>query len=222
MEPEPPIAAFLRQAGWPDDAGKYVCRAGTPWCSRASIAGSVLEAAVWLNAQGIHCDVDFCGLCDLALLPGAELLSARAVVFLESLTSDAAARPIVVHVPREAAPTSALVSVGLCQGNAPPLDVSSCTPSEALKRLRDAVDAIGQENWTKRARQAAILGNCPKSLRSMRSGARVLVPWFMVHAPFALLGLTHWLKYVEIVKGKDAMPFPVCMDDVLGWSLTFR
>ena len=32
----------------------------------------------------------------------------------------------------------------------------------------------------------------------------------------------HWIKYIDIAKGADAVPFPVSTEDILGWSLTFR
>jgi len=84
------------------------------------------------------------------------------------------------------------------------LDISSAGPLGALKRLKDVVASIGGEEWTKKARVAAVLANCPKSKASMHSG------------------VMHWCKYMEIVKGADAQAFPVCIEDLLGWSMTFR
>ena len=84
------------------------------------------------------------------------------------------------------------------------LDISSAGPLGALKRLKEVVDRIGSNEWAKRARITAVLGNCPKSKDSMHSG------------------VMHWLKYLEIVKGAHAAAFPVCTEDLLGWSMTFR
>ena len=121
--------------------------------SRVIGAGPVKAAALWLEEQGIHCDVDFIGLCDLALLPEAELLPAQALEFLESLTSDAAVKMMQVKMPSKGqasdalAPSSAPATKGLFQEDSVSLDISGCTPSEALKRLSDTVNNIGQENW---------------------------------------------------------------------------
>ena len=35
-------------------------------------------------------------------------------------------------------------------------------------------------------------------------------------------GLRHWIEYVRIAKGLAAPPFPAEVDDILGWSMTFR
>ena len=138
-------------------------------------------------------DVDFIGLCDLALLPDAELLPVQALEFLESLTSDPAVKLMEFNVPSRGqpssapAPSSTPATEGLFQEDSVSLDISMCTPSEALKRLSNTVNNIGQENWAKRARMAAILGNCPKSLKSMRSGAKV--PLSRSHSTCVLLSL---------------------------------
>ena len=84
------------------------------------------------------------------------------------------------------------------------LDISSAGPLNALKRLKVIVDDIGGVEWSKKARVAAVLANCPKSQNSMNSGVK------------------HWCKYIEIVSGAEAKAFPVHMEDLLGWSMTFR
>ena len=83
-------------------------------------------------------------------------------------------------------------------------DISDDKPTAALVKIRNIVGDIGREAWAKRARTTAILGNCPKTVASMRSG------------------VTHWCSYLEITKGSEAEPFPVDMQDILGWSLAFR
>ena len=52
------------------------------------------------------------------------------------------------------------------------LDVKGAKPKEALKRLRHSIATEGedQEGWIKRARIATVLGSCPKSHASFKSG----------------------------------------------------
>ena len=61
--------------------------------------------------------------------------------------------------------------------------------------------------WRKKARTAAVMGSCPKSRASFVSGLR------------------HWIKYIETVHpacNVDCVCFPPLLEDVLGWSNTFR
>ena len=173
-EPVPPIADFLVRAGWPGDAGP------------------VKIAALWLRSHGINCERDFTGLGTLQSLCNAEEVSQKALDFLQSLVSDAddmhsIVLPVVA-VPRPA-PIHASTPAHLCDishklsdsdvtgsiFSAPsvPLEISSAKPLDALKRLRAFVENDGRENWVKKARVAAILGNCPKSRESLLSGTAV-------------------------------------------------
>ncbi len=101
------------------------------------------------------------------------------------------------------------------------INVGDARPAEALKRLEELISSEGREEWSKKARIAAVLGNCPKSVASFRSGQALAVACvpgsFVRHA-----GLNHWLNYIAVAKGVDAEPFPVDMADVLSWSLLFR
>ena len=36
------------------------------------------------------------------------------------------------------------------------------------------------------------------------------------------IGIKHWIEYIQITKGSHATAFPVAVDDVLAWSMTFR
>ncbi len=83
-------------------------------------------------------------------------------------------------------------------------EISDAKPTVALARIRDVVAGIDREAWAKRARTTAVLGNCPKTVASMRSG------------------VAHWCSYIKITRGSEAEPCPVGMQDILGWSLAFR
>ena len=63
----PPIAQWLIEKGWPEDAGP------------------VKPVALWLHGQQVRAEVDFVGLGDIAAIPGAELLPQAAIDFLDSL-----------------------------------------------------------------------------------------------------------------------------------------
>lgn len=86
------------------------------------------------------------------------------------------------------------------------LDVEGAGPLKALDRLQAAVpaDAEGLQEWRQKARLAAILGSCPKSIASLRSGVR------------------HWQRFINIAYGDSAAAFPPKLASVLEWSNTFR
>ena len=75
--------------------------------------------------------------------------------------------------------------------------------------VRDVMpaDRKGKEAWRQEARVAAILGSCPRTLKSTRSG------------------LNHWIKFIELTYGADKVAgkiLPPALGDVLAWSHTLR
>ena len=102
------------------------------------------------------------------------------------------------------------------------MDLSAALPSDALKQLEAIVEREGRDVWNKRARISAVLDNCPKSKASMHSGAALYVFTSPQDCACVMAGIMHWLKYLRLAKGADALPFPVDLGDVLGWSLMFR
>ena len=83
-------------------------------------------------------------------------------------------------------------------------------PKEALKRLRLSIAEEGadQECWIKKARIATVLGSCPKSHASFKSG---LLPFIAVlQHPFMLAcsGLRNWCELAEIFYGHSTRGFP--------------
>ena len=107
------------------------------------------------------------------------------------------------------------------------LDVKDCKPKEALVRLQEQLgdsDAARAE-WRKKARIAAVIGSCPKSLASLDSGKSVVLDAAHLAATLAHAGVAHWLKYIEAAQGSrrvETMAFPPQLEDVLGWSHGFR
>ena len=88
------------------------------------------------------------------------------------------------------------------------LNVKGIKPSQAIQMLREDLrgDPQRQEAWRVKARAASILGSCPRSKASFRSGIR------------------HWLQFVEATRGRenvDHMAFPPRIDDVLAWANMF-
>ena len=97
----------------------------------------------------------------------------------------------------------------LCLAQTTLINVTGSKPLAALELLDRNLprDAEARDHWKSCARVAAIMGSCPGSLPSFKSG------------------LKHWLRYIEIFYGKeqvDQMAFPPRLDDVLAWSNTFR
>ena len=89
------------------------------------------------------------------------------------------------------------------------IDVSGAKPLAALALLEASMPADPEQRaaWRGKARVAAVLGSCPKSLASFKSGVK------------------HWTKYIMITHGSSAaerVAFPPRLEDVLAWSNTFR
>ncbi len=106
------------------------------------------------------------------------------------------------------------------------LNVRQAKPLEALELLRNNLpdDPARLAEWRQTARVAAVLGSCPRSLQSFKSGQcpnmHGRAPGFLQRA-----GLRHWIMYIEVVYGKenaDKAAFPPSLEDVLGWSNVFR
>ena len=75
--------------------------------------------------------------------------------------------------------------------------------------LEQQIGTTEQERaeWRKKARVSAVTGSCPRSLASVDSG------------------VLHWMKYIAIVHGRSKVreaAFPPRLEDILGWSHTFR
>lgn len=82
-------------------------------------------------------------------------------------------------------------------------------PLAALERLRAIIanDPAARSQWLAQAKVAAVMGSCPRSHKSFKSGVR------------------HWIEFIAITHGDDAVnfrAFPPRMDDVLAWTSTFR
>ena len=97
----------------------------------------------------------------------------------------------------------------LCNAHTTLLNVANARPLEALVILERNLpkNAEAREQWKASARIAAVMGSCPRSLGSFKSG------------------LKHWIRFVEIIHGTERAAeatFPPCLDDVLAWSNTFR
>ena len=82
-------------------------------------------------------------------------------------------------------------------------------PRDSLKELKRqlATSPGAREVWRKKARLAAVLGSCPSSHQSLKSGIK------------------HWIEYIEITHGREVAEmtaWPPQLEDILGWSNTFR
>ena len=89
------------------------------------------------------------------------------------------------------------------------LCIQNARPLVALEMLRECLpgDQAGLADWRRMARVAAVMGSCPRSKSSFKSGLR------------------HWITYIEITHGADMadkVAFPPSLEDVLAWSNTFR
>ena len=86
------------------------------------------------------------------------------------------------------------------------VDVSTCGPRMAIKHLgADFPRSVsGRREWLARARIAAVLGSCPLSMESFRSGLRC------------------YMRFSEKAFGCVSDGFPPTIDGILAWSSFFR
>ena len=116
------------------------------------------------------------------------------------------------HVP-ECASSSLPVSTGVVAdflnlADAPStiLNITGQGPNAAISTFRDALpaSAADRKTWIRSARISAVLGSCPKSRKSFRSG------------------LTNWINFCAVLYNDPVEGFPPRLDDILAWSHTFR
>ena len=78
-------------------------------------------------------------------------------------------------------------------------------PVKAVAELCKEFPSVDERvDWAFRARIEAIVGSCPKSLTSAKSGMRA------------------WLAFYREALGKTGEPFPPLLDDLLAWSRLFQ
>ncbi len=90
-------------------------------------------------------------------------------------------------------------------GSGQRLPITNCSPAEALKALR--CELSNDEDkllWVAKARMEAVLGSCPRSLKSVLSGIRA------------------WMAFAGGILGREGNEFPPTLDGLLAWSLIFR
>ena len=86
----------------------------------------------------------------------------------------------------------------------PIIDVSSHGPRMAIKHAHFPKSASARREWFASARIAAVLGSCPRSQDSFRSGLRC------------------YMKFAEKAYGCVEHAFPPTIDDILAWSCFFK
>ena len=112
------------------------------------------------------------------------------------------------------------------------LHLRDVKPMGALQLLKDTLpcDEAGKAAWRSSARVAAVLGSCPRTLKSFMSGMCVC-PCILACACFPTRclvycsGLRHWVTFIDVTYGTRTAheaTFPPHLADVLAWSNTFR
>jgi hypothetical protein len=86
------------------------------------------------------------------------------------------------------------------------LDVTGRGPNDAIRLLKESLpkDMNDRVLWQRRARVAAVLGSCPKTRSSFRSGIR------------------NWINFIGALHCSHDGAFPARLDDILAWSHVFR
>ena len=84
-------------------------------------------------------------------------------------------------------------------------DVSELGPRKAMDALAKSVKTEAEIcEWLQGARLAAIVGSCPRSLKSAKSGMRA------------------WYWFYRVFLRRKGNAFPPMIDDLLAWSCVFR
>jgi len=89
------------------------------------------------------------------------------------------------------------------------LSLEGIKPTKALQMLRERLgtDPEARKKWLGEARVASVMGSCPRSKDSFRSGVK------------------HWLDFVEVTHGSQQcarFAFPPMMSDILAWANLFQ
>ena len=112
------------------------------------------------------------------------------------------------HIAPEPVVCTPIISEALALADAPPLllDVTGKGPNDAIRLLKESLPCDMRERilWQRRARVAAVLGSCPKTRSSFRSGIR------------------NWVNFIGALHRSYECAFPARLDDVLSWSHVFR
>ena len=163
-----------------------------------------------LVSQGIECEDDMRGL-DMCYVQGTDEWPAGVLEFVSQYMQLTVYAEPCTKSGTSHAPAAYMANILERTPATPSLAVNPCgkRPGDALSMLRQSlpVGTIELAQWRKRARVAAVLGSGPRSLASMKSGLR------------------HWIEYIRTVyppSEADAAILPPRIDDVLGWSHTFR
>ena len=83
--------------------------------------------------------------------------------------------------------------------------IRGCGPAKAVTVLCKVIpNADDRTSWAVTARVEAIVGSCPRSLESAKSGMRA------------------WIAFVREVLGRSGDVFPPLLDDLLAWSRLFQ
>ena len=102
------------------------------------------------------------------------------------------------------APIAARLEELLAYRPTPIVDASAQGPCLTIKSMEFPKVASSRRVWFAHARMAAVLGSCPKSLESFRSGLRC------------------YMKFAVKAYGCVADGFPPSVDGILAWSNIFR
>ena len=85
------------------------------------------------------------------------------------------------------------------------LDVTGLTPMAALDKLNVLLQRPERSaTWVQEAKIVAVMGSCPRSHSSFKSG------------------INNWLRFAEVALGGRVNAFPPTLDAVLAWSTTHR
>lgn len=108
------------------------------------------------------------------------------------------------------------------------LNIKGVGPLKALQLLANKIQNVPSKmaQWRDEAAVAAIMGSCPRSKDSFRSGEQMLSCSCAVWCALCVsAGIGHWIRFVEVihgVKSAESRAFPPQLRDVLAWSNTFQ
>ncbi len=115
-------------------------------------------------------------------------------------------------------------ALALCEAPQLMVDVTGCGPNAALQLLRQTLpsDASSRLEWCRRAKIAAIVGSCPKSRDSFRSGPPFACTILRHGLASRLSGIRNWISFAEVALGGAQFAFPPSLEGIIAWSHAFR
>ena len=168
----------------------------------AGCAANVTEIAEALQRENVYSLADLDGCDDICTWPELRSIGETG---LRSLASAVEQHSRVAKRPRlDTCVTRVIQTQTKSVAGCTPFQVTSGPDTTVQEIAATLGDRRAKQDWAEKARLSAILGSCPRSHKSMLSGARC------------------WISFAHIVLQIEGKEFPPPLSGLLAWSCVFR